>query len=136
VRNPNHVVGATIEIGYMYKITKPTAKMDLPPGTLIAKECIGVLRPVAPIHAHRGDQVIWTIINYTNTRIKPGVGVDRFGPSEPVSFIGSRSKPVDPNGGLEQIRSVVKKGAPLGAYIYKVLIDGRLALDPELDIES
>jgi hypothetical protein len=126
--------GASIEIGYKHKIKKPAKKLNLPPDTLTAKQYIGVVKPVEPIKAHRGDQVIWVIINYTNERLK--IGVDRFSPNEPINFIDGKSKWVDPDGGVVKIQSVVPKNAPLGHYIYQVFKDGSPALDPELDIET
>ena len=131
---PGNAVGATIEIGYKHRIKKPPEGMNLPLKTFLAKEYIGILKVVEPIHAHRRDRVIWTIVNYATKKLE--VGVNTFGPNEPIDFDSSKSKKVDPDGGLVQITGVVKKKAKLGPYYYQVFLDGKLALDPELDIES
>jgi hypothetical protein len=128
----NNVVGVTIEIGYKLRIQRPAENLNPPP--MVAEEYIGVLRPVEPIHAHIGDKVIWTIINYT--KLKRKVAVDKFSPSEPVSFIDGKSKQVGPNGGSKQIKSNVKDDAKKRPYTYRVYIEDELAVDPELDIES
>jgi len=132
--NPDHLVGATIEIGYKPRIEIPAKELNLPPDTYIAKYRIGVFRPVAPIHARKGDEVYWTIVNYTDdTR---DVRVDDFSPSEPISFSAGKSARMEAKGDLKQIKSRVKADAEERVYTYRVFIDNELALDPELDIES
>jgi len=130
----NKVVGATIEIGYKYEIGVPTEGMNLPPGTFPAKEYIGVIRPVAPIHARIEDDVYWTIINYTDK--SPNVSVGNFDPADPIDFSAGNLAGMNAWGDSKQIKGKVKKDAKTRVYTYGIFIGKELALDPELDIES
>ncbi|MBZ5495213.1 MAG: hypothetical protein LAP85_02330 [Acidobacteriia bacterium] len=105
-------------------------------------EVLGVTEWPRKITAHPKDKIFWAILNTTDSTVN--VSLSKF------VKLGQRIRVIDPldfhpdppgrsahvrAGAPGVIKAVVKKSAGYGLYAYTILIDGRAALDPELEIE-
>ena len=99
---------------------------------------VGITHSPELMVAGHNDKVIWTVLNLSSAQVRVELidFVMAVGPGHFVT-LGIRPKPVDVKPGRAKLISAKVPGAAqAGCYTYTILIDGRPALDPELQIED
>lgn len=71
-----------------------------------------------------GDRVEWTIVNASGLSGKVSIGWVKENP-----FKGESGSPFE-----RRTRDIVRDKAKAGIYKYNVLLDGKVAFDPEIEI--
>ncbi|MFQ5740779.1 MAG: hypothetical protein ACE5JX_17385 [Acidobacteriota bacterium] len=102
-------------------------------------QCIVTASPTLIRSAKRNFRIVWNVVNQCQEPVTVGVGNFKLKrnnrPGNPLEL---GSSPTVPAGGTSRLEGRVKvlPSSQLGTYKYDILLDGTVAVDPELEVDG